>query len=95
MYLHLVGLFQYLFVSVPVLCVRVGPPVVYPRLFVSPPVCVSHSAALHEPAWVSLYCSEECISPCVGAGPRGGHQTDSSPPRLLSSPLPSLSSSAP
>lgn len=62
---------------------------------VSPPVCVSHSAALHEPAWVSLYCSEECISPCVGAGPRGGHQTDSSPPRLLSSPLPSLSSSAP
>lgn len=40
MYLRLVGLLQNLFVSAPVLCVRVSPPAVYPRLFVSLPVCV-------------------------------------------------------
>ena len=40
MYLRLVGLLQNLFVSAPVLCVLVSPPAVYPRLFVSLPVCV-------------------------------------------------------
>lgn len=90
MHLHVVGFLQGLFVRPPVLCVCVSPLVGYPHLFVSLPVCVSPGAALCETAWVSLCCSKECTSPYVGAGPRGGHQTDSSAPWFLSSPEPLL-----
>lgn len=58
MYHDVVGFLQGLFVRPPVLCVCMSPLVVYPHLFVSPPVCVSPSAALYEPAWVSQCCSE-------------------------------------
>lgn len=84
MSLHVVGLLQCLFVSPPVWRVRVSPFVVYSHLCESAGVCLLQGGSVGAGLSVPVLFGVVCLS-CVGAGPQGGHQTDSSPLRSLSS----------